>query len=138
MAGCLSPKQVENHLFLDTVICKSICLQDSFLYKIPLYGTHSEIPRLERETKWPSRCHHPRIPQEEKIRNPNEEMAYQTDRERAPLPLREEPFLVFVSNLLKYVSKAELEAMFGNAGRIVDIFIPVEQGTRKNRGFVFV
>lgn len=113
------------------------------MYKIPLYGTHSEIPRLEWETKWPSRHHYPGIPREEKIRNPNEEMAYQTDRERAPLPLqlrrtREESFLVFVSNLLKYVSKAELEAMFGNAGRIVDIFIPVEQGTRKSRGFVFV
>lgn len=28
--------------------------------------------------------------------------------------------------------------MFSNAGRIVDVFIPVEQGTRKNMGFVFV
>lgn len=44
---------------------------------------------------------------------------------------------MFVSNLLKNISMVELEGMFFRAGRIVDIFIPVEKGSREGRGFAF-
>ena len=61
----------------------------------------------------------------------------------SPLPLpvkveREKMFSVYVSNLQKNISKVELEGIFFRAGRIVDIFIPVEKGSREGRGFAFV
>lgn len=46
-------------------------------------------------------------------------------------------FSVYVSNLPKNISMVELEGMFFRAGRIVDIFIPVEKGSREGRGFAF-
>lgn len=52
--------------------------------------------------------------------------------------LRERTFSVYASNLLKNISKAELEVLFFRAGRIVDIFIPVEEESREGRGFSFV
>lgn len=44
---------------------------------------------------------------------------------------------MFVSNLLT-ITKAELEAKFWRARRIVDIFIPVEKENRRRGGFTFV
>eukprot|EP00268_Persea_americana_P030482 TRINITY_DN29470_c3_g1_i1.p1 TRINITY_DN29470_c3_g1~~TRINITY_DN29470_c3_g1_i1.p1 ORF type:complete len:162 (+),score=33.06 TRINITY_DN29470_c3_g1_i1:191-676(+) len=60
-----------------------------------------------------------------------------------PLPaqirkIREESFLVFVSNLPQQISKAEIEAIFWRAGRIHDVFIPKERRDNSNRGFTFV
>ena len=60
-----------------------------------------------------------------------------------PLPLqirriRDESFSVFVSNLPQQISKTELEAMFWRAGRIIDVFTPVDQRCQSNRGFAFV
>lgn len=64
------------------------------------------------------------------------------DGRMEPLPkqlllLRERSFLVFVSNLPATISKAELEAMFCRAGKIVDIFIPVDHDSKESRGFAF-
>lgn len=58
------------------------------------------------------------------------------DQKRLPLlmkvrSMREKSFPVFVSNLQESVTNAELEATFSREGWIVDIFIPVEQGSRR-------
>lgn len=52
--------------------------------------------------------------------------------------LRDKTFSVYVANLPKDISKAELEGLFFRAGKIADIFIPVEKGSRESRGFAFV
>lgn len=65
------------------------------------------------------------------VKSRGREMENVRDGRMEPLPkqlllLRERSFLVFVSNLPATISKAELEAMFCRAGKIVDIFIPVD------------
>lgn len=67
----------------------------------------------------------------------------QPSSNKGPLPwrlhwLREETFSVFVSKSPQHISKTEVEAMFCRAGRVVDVFIPVDQSSRNNRGFAFV
>lgn len=62
---------------------------------------------------------------------------------REPLPLqirkkRDETVSVSLSNLPEQISKAELEAMVWRAGRIIDVFIPIEKRSTSNRGFAFV
>eukprot|EP00268_Persea_americana_P010845 TRINITY_DN14439_c0_g1_i14.p1 TRINITY_DN14439_c0_g1~~TRINITY_DN14439_c0_g1_i14.p1 ORF type:complete len:147 (+),score=27.06 TRINITY_DN14439_c0_g1_i14:267-707(+) len=62
---------------------------------------------------------------------------------RHPLPvqikrIRDESFSIFVSNLPQQISKTELETMFWRAGRIIDMFIPVDKRSNRNRGFAFV
>lgn len=63
---------------------------------------------------------------------------------RAPLPychlcrLRAKTFSVYISNLPKNTSKAEIEGIAFRAGRIMDIFVPVEKESRESRGFAFV
>lgn len=52
--------------------------------------------------------------------------------------LRERTFSVYASSLPKNISKAEPEVLFFRSGRIVDIFIPVEEESREGRGFAFV
>lgn len=58
-----------------------------------------------------------------------------------PLPrklqsLRENSISLFVSNLSEDTSKAEI--MFCKAGKIVDIFIPLDHNNERGRGFAFV
>ena len=60
-----------------------------------------------------------------------------------PLPaqirkIREESFSIFISNLPQQISKAELEAIFWRAGKILDVFIPKEKRNSNHRGFAFV
>lgn len=60
-----------------------------------------------------------------------------------PLPLqirkmRDETVSVSLSNLPKQISKAELEAMVWRAGRIIDVFIPIDKTSTSNRRFTFV
>lgn len=43
-----------------------------------------------------------------------------------------------LSNLPEQISKAELEAMVWRAGRIIDVFIPIDKRSTSNRGFAFV
>lgn len=62
---------------------------------------------------------------------------------RAPRPLqiqkiREQSYSIYVSNLQKHFSKAELEAMVWRVGRITDVFIPIDVRSNNNEGFVFV
>lgn len=62
---------------------------------------------------------------------------------REPLPkqvrwLRESSFFLFVSNLPDKISITELRAMFYQAGRIVDIFLPKDCSSGKTRGFASV
>ena len=62
---------------------------------------------------------------------------------RGPLPLqirkiREQSYSIYVSNLPQHISKAELEAMVWRAGRITDVFIPIDRRSNNNKGFAFV
>ncbi|XXG41859.1 hypothetical protein AAC387_Pa01g2233 [Persea americana] len=47
-------------------------------------------------------------------------------------------FSLFVSNLPPAISKAELEAMFIKAGKVIDSFSPTDRSFGKQRGFGFV
>ena len=60
-----------------------------------------------------------------------------------PLPaqiwkMREETFSIFISNLPQQISKAETEAIFWRAGRLIDVFIPKDKRNNSTRGFAFV
>lgn len=52
--------------------------------------------------------------------------------------MQEKTISVYTSNLPKNISKAEIEGLFFRAGRIMDVFIPVEKGSREGKGFAFV
>lgn len=52
--------------------------------------------------------------------------------------LKETSFSLFVSNIQEEMSKVEPEAMFCRAGKILDVFIPMEKHSRRKRGFAFV
>ena len=62
---------------------------------------------------------------------------------RDPLPvqvrkIRYRSFSIVVSNHPQQISKTELEAMFRRAGRITDVFIPVDKRGNSYRGFASV
>lgn len=45
---------------------------------------------------------------------------------------------VFVGNLDFHTTKGELEELFGQAGSILDVFLPTDRATGRPRGFAFV
>lgn len=45
---------------------------------------------------------------------------------------------VFVGNLDFHTSKDELQELFGQAGSILDVFLPTDRATGRPRGFAFV
>lgn len=45
---------------------------------------------------------------------------------------------IYISNLSQHISKAELEAMVWRAGRIIDVFIPIDWRSNNNKGFAFI
>lgn len=60
-----------------------------------------------------------------------------------PLPrrivlLRERSISLFVANIHDDMSKAEIEAMFCRASKILDCFIPIDKQSGKRSGFAFV
>lgn len=45
---------------------------------------------------------------------------------------------VFVGNLDFQTSKSQIEELFGQAGSILDVFLPMDRATGRPRGFAFV
>lgn len=45
---------------------------------------------------------------------------------------------VFVGNVNPQTTRAELERLFANIGRVVSIYVPLDRDTRQHRGFAFV
>lgn len=52
--------------------------------------------------------------------------------------LKETSFSLLVSNIPEEMSKVEPKAMFCRAGKILDVFIPMEKHSRRERDFAFV
>ena len=52
--------------------------------------------------------------------------------------MRDDYSRVFVGNIPFELSQEEVIEKFGRYGTVVDVFIPIDTGTRRNKGFAFL